>query len=237
MRAFRRTAVVVLTVLALAQVSAPGQADEGTQRAQRRLNSLGCNAGPADGTVGTWTRTGIIRFQAANRLAQTGSLNDTTRARMYAAGPVRCDRRPVPGTATGRRIVISQTQNYVWLVRSDGTVAAQGGVVDNPHILRAGTYRSGSKCGRAAKIRDNHDVSGRLVLHNFTRFAPCGIGFHQIPQYASNGAQIHPDFLLGTNYQESHGCIRISRSMSDKVWSFATIGTRVVVLRQAYSGT
>jgi hypothetical protein len=158
-------------------------------------------------------------------------LDGTTRTRLYADRQVRCDRRPVPGGATGRRIVISQQQNYVWLVRTDGIVAAQAGIVDNPRYLRAGTYRSGSKCGRAAKIRNNSDASGRLRLHSFTRFAPCGIGFHQIPQYRSNGAQIHPDLLLGTNYKESHGCIRVSRSMSNTIWDFATVGTKVVVLR------
>jgi hypothetical protein len=116
-------------------------------------------------------------------------------------------------------------------VRSDGSASAQDGVVDNPRYLRAGTYRSGAKCGRAAKIRNNSDASGRLRLRNFTRFAPCGIGFHQIPQYKTNGAQIHPDFLLGTNDKESHGCIRVSRSMSEKIWAFATVGTEVVVVR------
>lgn len=231
MRAFRRTAVVVLTLLATVLTAAPGRAGEGVERAQRRLNVLGCDAGPADGTAGTRTRTALIRFQAANHLAQSGSLDGTTRTRLYADRQVRCDRRPVAGGGSGRRIVISQRQNYLWLVRADGSVAAQGGVVDNPRYLRAGTYRSGPKCGRAAKIRNNSDASGRLRLHNFTRFAPCGIGFHQIPQYRSTGAQIHPDFLLGTNYRESHGCIRVSRSMSDKIWGFATIGTRVVVLR------
>ncbi len=230
MRAFRRTAVVVLTLLATVLAASPGQADAGAARAQHRLNSLGCNAGPADGTVGTRTRTAVVRFQAANHLAQSGSLNSTTRTRLYADRQVRCDRRPVAGGATGRRIVISRQQNYVWLVRADGSVAAQGGIVDNPRYLRAGTYRSGSKCGRAAKIRNNTDASGRLRLHNFTRFAPCGIGFHQIPQYRSNGAQIHPDFLLGTDERESHGCIRVSRTMSDQIWGFATAGTKVVVL-------
>jgi peptidoglycan hydrolase-like protein with peptidoglycan-binding domain len=230
MRAFLRSLLVVLLVLATATaLGAPAQASAAVEKAQRRLNELGCNAGPADGTVGTWTRAAIVRFQAANRLAQTGSLSESTTDRMYAARQVRCDRRPVAG-GTGRRIVISQRQNYVWLVRSDGSVAAQGGVVDNPGYLRPGTYRSGPKCGRAAKIRNNSDASGRLRLHNFTRFAPCGIGFHQIPQYKTNGAQIHPDYLLGTNYRESHGCIRVSRSMSERIWGFASLGTKVVVV-------
>ena len=38
------------------------------ERAQRRLNRLGCDAGPADGSIGPWSRSAIIRFQAANGL-------------------------------------------------------------------------------------------------------------------------------------------------------------------------
>jgi lipoprotein-anchoring transpeptidase ErfK/SrfK len=229
MHPLRRTAVVLLAVTATVLVVSPGYASEGVQKAQRRLNGLGCNAGPADGHAGTWTRTAVIRFQAANHLAQTGRLSARTRTRMYGDAPVHCDRRPVPGGSSGRRIVISQRQNYVWLVRADGSVVAQGGIVDNPHYLRPGTYAAGSKCGRAAKIRNNTDASGRLRLHDFTRFAPCGIGFHQVPQYRSTLAQIHPDHLLGTNERESHGCIRVSRRMADRVWDFASIGTKVVV--------
>ncbi len=231
MDTFRRAAVVVLTVLATVLVAVPGQADAGIQRTQRRLNAVGCHAGPVDGRTGTWTRAALVRFQAANHLVQTGSLGPATRTRLYGDRPVPCDRRPVVRSGSGRRVVLSQRQNYLWLVAASGRVVAQGPVVDNPRVLRAGSYRAGSKCGRPAKVRDNSDASGRLRLHDFTRFAPCGIGFHQIPQYKTNGAQIHPDFLLGTNYKESHGCIRVSRSMSDQIWRFATIGTKVVVLR------
>jgi hypothetical protein len=231
MQVRRIAAAVALGVLAAVFVAAPGQATASTARAQRALNGLGCNAGPVDGSLGTRTRAAIIRFQAANHLTQTAGLNDTTRSRLYGARPVRCDRRPVAGTATGRRIVISQRQNFVWLVRSSGSVVAQGGLIDNTSVLRPGTYSTGSKCGRAAKIRDNSDASGRLRLHNFVRFAPCGVGFHQIPQYRSSGAQIHPDYLLGTNYRESHGCVRVSRAMSGQIWDFASSGTKVVVVR------
>ena len=222
---------VVATVLATLLVATPSQASSGVQTLQRRLNSLGCGAGPVDGKPGTWTRAAVIRFQAANRLGQDGRVGPTTSRALHGPRQVRCDRRPVAGSAKGRRIVISQRQNYLWLVRAGGSVVTQGGLIDNPGVLRPGTYRSGSKCGRGAKIRDNSDASGRLRLHNFVRFAPCGIGFHQIPQYRPSGNQIHSDRLLGTNYRESHGCIRVSRSMSRKIWSFATIGTKVVVVR------
>ena len=197
MHTFRRAAVVVLTVLATVLVTglvaAPGQADAGIQHAQRRLDAVGCQAGPVDGRTGTWTRAALVGFQAANHLAQTGTLGAATRTRLYGDRPVHCDRRPVVRSGSGRRVVLSQRQNYLWLVAASGRVVAQGPVVDNPRMLRAGSYRAGSKCGRPAKIRDNSDASGRLRLHDFTRFAPCGIGFHQIPQYRSTGAQgIHP---------------------------------------------
>ena len=57
MHPLRRTAVVLLALAATVTVATPGQASEGVEKAQRRLNALGCDAGPADGHGGTWTRT------------------------------------------------------------------------------------------------------------------------------------------------------------------------------------
>jgi hypothetical protein len=231
MRILRLTLTVMVTVLTCLVAAAPSEASGATAAVQKRLNALGCHVGPADGKLGSWTRAGIVRFQAANHLPQTGRLGQRTRARLAAEHPVRCDRRPVAGSASGRRIVISQRQNYVWLVRRGGQVVAQGGIIDNPSVLHRGTYRSGSKCGRAGRILDNSDASGRLRLHHFVRFAPCGIGFHQVPQYRSSGAQIHSSHLLGTNQRQSHGCVRVSRAMSQRIWDFARPGTKVVVVR------
>lgn len=224
-----RLALVLCLAVAVVSTGFPALAGEFEKRAQRRLNHLGCEAGPVDGSIGEWTRTGIIRFQSANGLAQSGRLTAQTRERLYADRQVRCDRRPVVRSGTGRRIVLSQEQNYVWLVRANGSVVAQGGLVDNTGVLDPGSYTVGSKCGRAAKIRRNTDYSGRLWLNYFVRFAPCGVGFHQIPVDRSSGAQIHPDWLLGTNKRESSGCIRLSRGMANRLWDFAGTGTRVVV--------
>ncbi|MFG1818476.1 peptidoglycan-binding protein [Kribbella sp. NPDC049174] len=199
--------------------------------AQTRLNKLGCGAGPVDGKIGTMTKAATVRFQSANRLSQNGSPTGTTYTRLMASTAKRCDVRAVPArSGSGRRIVISQSQNWVWLIDARGKVVRQGGIIDNPRYLRAGTYTSGAKCGRAARIRKNTD-GGSLYLNNFVRFAPCGIGFHQIPTYKSNGRQIHADYLLGTNYKASHGCIRVSASMSATIWSFAAKSVRVVVMR------
>lgn len=196
-------------------------------QAQRRLNALRCNAGPADGKRGTWTRSALIRFQSRHGLAQNGSLNPATRSRLYAATAQRCDVRPMPArSGTGRRIVISQAQNWVWIVTANNRVVAQGGIVDNPGALRRGSYGTGSYCGRAARVKRN--TSGSLWLDNFVRFAPCGFGFHRIPRARSNGRQMHANFLLGTNLAQSHGCIRLSAAMAKRIWNF-TAASRTVV--------
>ena len=225
-------ATATVTVVALgATLPADAITVSQVRAAQTRLNAIGCGAGPVDGKVGAITQAATVRFQSANVLSQTGSLNSTTYARLMASTAKRCDVRAVPRrSGTGRRIVISQTQNWVWLIDARGKIVRQGGIIDNPTYLKAGNYTSGAKCGRAARIRKNTDGAS-LYLNNFVRFAPCGIGFHQIPTYKSNGKQIHADYLLGTNYRASHGCIRVSASMSATIWSFAAGATRVVVMR------
>lgn len=222
------TAVLTVGLLAIAS---PAHAETMVERSQRRLNQLGCNAGPVDGDVGTWTRSAVIRFQSRHGLSQSGRLDRRTRTRLHSRNAARCDRRPVPsGSGSGRRVVISQKQNWVWLVGPRGGVVAQAGMVDNSSELGRGSYRHGSYCGRAAKIRRNTTTSGGVWLDNFVRFAPCGFGFHRIPTRQQGGAQIHADHILGTNLASSHGCIRLSRGMSEKVWDFVRAGTLVRVV-------
>ncbi|WP_240617136.1 L,D-transpeptidase family protein [Nocardioides speluncae] len=212
-----------------AQASAQASASAGIKRAQKRLNTLRCSAGPVDGSFGTWTKSAVIRFQSRHGFAQNGRLDRVTVNRLYSTKARRCNVRPVPsGTGTGRRIVLARKQNWLWLVRADGTVAAQGGVVDNPN-MPPGTYRTGSYCGRAARIKLNRDNSKTLWLDNFVRWAPCGFGFHGIPRYISNGAPIHADYILGTNLNESHGCVRMSKALSQRVWDFTERATKVVL--------
>jgi peptidoglycan hydrolase-like protein with peptidoglycan-binding domain len=220
-------------VVAVAGTTIPADALTVTQNkaAQTRLNKLGCTSGPVDGKVGAMTQAATVRFQSANKLSQTGALNTTTYSRLLASTAKRCDVRAVPAaTGGGRRIVISQGQNWVWLIDARGKVVRQGGIIDNPTYLKPGTYTSGAKCGRAARVKKNTDGAS-LYLNNFVRFASCGIGFHQIPTYKRNGAQIHADWLLGTNAKASHGCIRVSAAMSATIWSFAASSVRVVVIR------
>lgn len=199
--------------------------------AQQQLRRLGCSPGPADGHVTTRTRSAVVRFQSRSGLGRTGHLDAPTRQRLRADDAPRCDQRPVPGSSgSGRRIVVSQEQNWVWLVGPRGGVVAQGGMVDNPSVLHRGSYAVGSYCGRAARIQLNRSSVGNLWLDNFVRFAPCGIGFHRIPRSMATGRQIHPDWILGTDMSTSHGCVRLSNRLSEQVWDFTARRTAVRVV-------
>jgi hypothetical protein len=66
---------------------------------QRELNTLGCEAGPLDGTLGPDTLGAIRRFQAASGIAVDGIVGPLTRAALTlaaATGTPRCPVGPAP---------------------------------------------------------------------------------------------------------------------------------------------
>jgi peptidoglycan hydrolase-like protein with peptidoglycan-binding domain len=110
-----RTLAAAVLALLLATVPTTAQASgDGAREARRQLDRLGCDAGRPT-TRDPHTRAAVIRFQAANGLHRSGRLTARTRHLLAADRAVRCDRRPVPASGAGRRVVVSQEQNYVWL--------------------------------------------------------------------------------------------------------------------------
>ncbi len=195
-----------------------------------RLKELGCFIQGAR-SGGIRMRAATIRFQAANGLGQSGELTARTLKRLSSAEAIACDDRPVPArTGSGRRIVMSQGQNWLWLVKADGAVAAQGGVVDNDWLPQR-TYVTGEQCGRPGRARYRSDPTGGLSIDYFVRFADCTVGFHQIPVARRTDRQIHPDYLAGTDLRESRGCIRLPRPLIKHLWKFTKHDTKVVVTR------
>lgn len=219
------------SILLVLTAFTPAEAASATKTAQQQLRQLGCQPGAIDGRLGDRTKAALIRFQAANGLRQTGELGDLTRAKLKKSDAIHCDDRPVPEkTGTGRRIVMSQKQNWIWLVRANGTVAHQGGMIDSPSKVKPGVHYTGSKCGRAAKIRKNKSYDYKFDLDYFVRIVACGIGFHRVPTYPGTDRQIHEDYLLGTNRFTSSGCVRVSLETSKKIWDFTPTRTKLVVV-------
>ncbi|WP_245604442.1 L,D-transpeptidase family protein [Nocardioides aequoreus] len=227
-------AVVLALTMALATtlLAGPAEAARSTVAdSQRVLNSLRCQAGSADGQRDTKLRAAVTRFQSRHALRQTGRLDRPTRMRLHRSAErlLRCDVRPLPErSGKGRRIVVSQSQHWLWLVRANGRVVEQGPMIDDERELRPGRYTTGSYCGRAARVVRNRDLSGRLWLDHFVRFAPCGFGFHGIPRRTKDGEPIHAEWLLGTDLDRSHGCLRVSRAMERSVWRFTGHGRTVI---------
>ena len=125
----------------------------------------------------------------------------------------------------GRRVVFDISGQRVWMVGKDDTVRTtylvSGSRSDN---LRPGSYRVYSRSLHAVGF-DYHST-----MRYFVRFAhgeQSTIGFHDIPVDHS-GRRVQSYDELGT--PQSAGCIRQRRSDARKMWRFAHIDTRVVVV-------
>ena len=124
----------------------------------------------------------------------------------------------------GRRIVFSETAQRVWLV-ADGekverTYLVSGSKFDN---LNPGTYSVLSKSRYATAF----DYSGSMEY--FVRFATgftAPIGFHTVP-VDNAGRPEQSKEELGT--PKSAGCVRQWRDDAIALWTFAPVGTKVVV--------
>ncbi|MBF4161904.1 L,D-transpeptidase [Nocardioides acrostichi] len=132
---------------------------------------------------------------------------------------------PVPvDSGTGRRAVFDQSQQRVWMVGADGAVErtylVSGSVTKN---LKPGTYEVFSRSEDAVGIDGS-------TMHWFVRFTrgPSGaaIGFHSLP--FKNGHRMQTLGDLGT--PQSHGCIRQRGADARAMWTFAPLGTKVVVV-------
>lgn len=212
-----------------AEHAAPTQ-PAGKRVAELRLKGLGCFIGQS-AAQGVRLKAATIRFQAANGMRQSGSLTDATMKRLTSGNGKSCSDRPVPTrTGQGRRIVMSQGQNWIWMVNADGSVKAQGGVVDNDWLPRA-TYKTGAQCGKPARSRYRSDRSGALRIDWFVRFHDCIVGFHEIPVSKRTGNYIHPDYYVGTDLSKSAGCIRMMTKTIKALYNFADRPTKVVVTR------
>jgi lipoprotein-anchoring transpeptidase ErfK/SrfK len=125
----------------------------------------------------------------------------------------------------GRRIVFSEIAQRVWLVAADGSVErtylVSGSKFDN---LNPGTYSVQSK----SRFATAFDYSGSMEY--FVRFATgytAPIGFHTVP-VDNAGRPEQTKEQLGTPM--SAGCVRQWRDDAIALWTFAPIGTKVVVV-------
>ncbi|MET9733725.1 hypothetical protein ABZZ79_24670 [Streptomyces sp. NPDC006458] len=121
------------------------------------------------------------------------------------------------GSGAGVRVVYSLDDNRIWLVGTGNKVRRTFAVAPGSVDPAPGTYRVTSRSNRVT------GTDGTPIEH-VVRFANVGgvaVGFSA----AVDGSTPPPDPRVRT------GGIRGSRADGDAMWSFATIGHKVVVIR------
>lgn len=131
-------------------------------------------------------------------------------------------------SGTGRRVIYSISRQRVWLVKD-------GDVLDRSYLVSGqigqpgpGSYRVYSKSRHARSA-----VQPPATMQYMIRFARgkatgAPIGFHDIPRML-NGKYEQTVSQLGQPL--SAGCVRQQVSDAKYLWSWAPVGTKVVVLR------
>ena len=167
--------------------------------------------------------TALSKPVAEEMAAQDDVADDLKKQAEKVARIKKSDALP-DASGEGRRIVFSEAAHRVWLVAADGSVErtylVSGSKFDN---LNQGTYAVQSK----SRLATAFDFSGSMEY--FVRFATgftAPIGFHTVP--VDNAGQPEQSRQqLGT--PTSAGCVRQWRDDAVALWTFAPVGTKVVV--------
>ncbi len=129
-----------------------------------------------------------------------------------------------PNVGSGRQIIYGNSQQRVWLVEEDGSLAHTWPVSGRQGVPAPGNYMVYSK---SLWTSAGHDG---IYMTYMTRFAwgkRLSIGFHAIPRYA-DGTPMQTYEELGTF--QSAGCVRLADENAITMYGWAPVGTPVVVL-------
>ncbi|MFB6618886.1 hypothetical protein ACIGFK_40415 [Streptomyces sp. NPDC085524] len=179
--------------------------------------------------------SGIVAGLTAAAIAAVGFLGYQASATAPAHPPKAAAQQPSPapspsaakadpakpvavpeGSGTGTRVVYSVGQKRVWLVGPDGQPPKSFTVMPSTVHPKAGTYTVGSRSGT---VTGSDGVPIEHVVR-FTNTDGVAVGFSA----RVDGAMPEPDPNKKT------GGIRMARADGDAMWTFATIGSTVVVL-------
>jgi len=128
-------------------------------------------------------------------------------------------------SGSGRRIVYGGSAQRVWLVDQWNLVVDTYLVSGKRDTPAPGSYSVYSKSERAWA---GHDGITMRWMVRFAHGQDLAIGFHSIPRFA-DGTPLQSEAQLGT--YRSSGCVRQADHKAERLYAWAPVGTRVVVLR------
>jgi hypothetical protein len=187
---------------------------------------------PTDTATARPTSRSVARVAPVDLRPDPTSTGGGSLALASAKPPVSRTGQELPPTlpedsGSGRRIVFDMSDQRVWLVDERAgrdvvrrTYLVSGSLTDN---LDPGTYAVYSKSKQAWGVDDSGSMR---YMVRFAHGGHAAIGFHDIPML--HGAPVQTVEELGV--PRSHGCIRQTRTDARALWTFAPVGTKVVVL-------
>ncbi|WP_426566581.1 L,D-transpeptidase family protein [Angustibacter sp. McL0619] len=183
----------------------PGMGGPYVLAAQKRLSTLGYWLGSADGEYGSNTSQAVMALQKAAGLGRDGVLGPKTK-RALEQGV-----RPHPRTTSGSAVEVDKDRQLVMVV-VDGSLK---------YVLNTSTG-SGQPY-----TSDGHDYvattpEGRFsVQRQIDGLRVSRLGELWRPKYFTGGYALHGSASV-PGYPASHGCVRLSNSAIDFLWSSGT---------------
>lgn len=187
-----------------------GQKGPAVLALEQRLAQLGFWLDAADGTYNAVTAQAVMAYQKDQGLKRTGTADAPTVERLSHA-----QNRVMSHAVVGDLIEIDKAKQLLYVVRNGAVVWAV-----NTSTGSGGSYRATSKL-------TGKDVSSNAVTPNGMHrvYRQDGNGWHEgdlgaiyRPKYFSGGAAIH-GFRRIPAYPASHGCVRVTTSFMDFVWT------------------
>lgn len=165
---------------------------------------------------------GFLAYQASANAPESVAEKPTSSSSASAKPSVKPEPAKVSPLAvpadsgTGTRVVYALKDRRVWLVDAEGRAGRTFTVMPSTVSPPPGAYQVGSRTG---SVRGSDGVMIEHVVR-FTNVDDVAIGFSA----AQDGTMPSPDPKTKT------GGVRMKRSDGDAMWTFATVGVKVVVV-------
>lgn len=190
-----------------------GENGEAVLALQNRLTELGYWLGKPDGNYGQLTRQAVMAFQKVEGLGRDGVAGPATQERLAAAGR--------PKAQAGNGIEIDLQRQVLFLVEGGQVRWAVNASTGNGEAYASPTGRDAVAVTPTGQFRVERQIDG-------TREAPLGTLYR--PKYFIGGIAVHGSGSVPA-FPASHGCVRVTNSAMDMIWSsgIAAIGAPVLV--------
>ena len=184
------------------QVLRPGDRGPQVRQLQQRLISLGYWLGVPDGKYGDLTRQAVLALQKAAGLTRDGVLGARTRAALHQQV------QPKPHRAVGSGVEVDVGRQLLIFVMN--------GV---PKLILNASTGSGATYFQDGVEQVAVTPTGRFTVFREINGQDTGpLGPLWRPKYIFGGVAIH-GYSSVPAYPASHGCIRVSNSAMDHLWS------------------